>query len=139
MLISDETLRKLKASKTEGEWNYIVRMMLLDNGELPSDWNEKVVASGLSGEIMKRWTTIGLGDTVRLLSLVDDGFSDGKVIQVYENGEVDYIRPYIHTADFSHAGSEEGASSVIAYIGTETVRRVSQKNIKLIRKGEPLK
>lgn len=138
MLMSESMVASLKASKTAGEWGYIVRAMLLDNaGVYPEDWYEKVMESGVASAAEKQWTTIGLGDTVRLLSSVEDGFSDGKVIQVYANGDVDYFRPYIHTEDFSCAGSEDGASRVIAYIGSETIRRVSQSSLKLIRKGTP--
>lgn len=140
MLTSEYLVARLKATNTSGEWDYIVRTMLLDNaGDYPTDWDEKVIESGVASDAEKRWTTIGLGDTVRLLSSVEDGFKAGKVIQVYENGDVDYFRPYIHTEDFSMCGSEPGASKVIAYIGTETVRRVPSKSLKLIRKGDPLK
>ena len=82
--------------------------------------------------------TIGLGDVVRFAG--NDGYDDHTVCQVNKDGSVDLFRPYVHTADFSMCGSEEGSSAVICYVGVSTVKHVDPKVLKLIRKlSLPLK
>jgi hypothetical protein len=79
---------------------------------------------------------IGLGDIVAL-----DGsdYGTGTVSQIHQDGTVDVFRPYTHTADFSMTGRHEGSSSVICYIGMETVKDMNPKHLKLIRKCRPLR
>lgn len=75
--------------------------------------------------------TLSLGDIVQLF---DDGYGTATVVQITDD-EVHLFRPYVHTADFSYTGG------VIPYIGTETVKlwRKDSRDIKLLRKGDPLK
>ena len=85
----------------------------------------------------KKYDEIALGDTV---SLKFGDYDIGTVSQVHKDGTVDVFRTYVHTADFSMCGSEDGSSSVICYIGTETVKRLDpKKHLKLLRKGNPLR
>ncbi len=80
---------------------------------------------------------IGLGDIVQFNW--NDGYSIGTVCSVHTDGTIDVFRPYVHTADFSCAGQGEGSTAVICYIGTETVKRIDPKRMKLVAKGSPLK
>ena len=81
--------------------------------------------------------TIGLGDTVSLQW--DDGYADGTVCQVHNDGTVDVFRPYTHHAGFSCIGRREGSTSVICYIGTEVVKDIRPDRLALLRKCKPLR
>ena len=80
--------------------------------------------------------TIGLGAVVALGW--SDGYDNGTVCAVHEDGTIDIFRPYIHANDFSMSAGE-GSSGVICYIGSETCKRVDPKRVKLIRKGPTLR
>ena len=82
---------------------------------------------------METKQVLGLGDVVSLQW--SDGYDNGTVCQVHKNGTVDIFRPYIHSNDFSCAGSHEGSLSVICYIGSETSKEVNPERVKLIRKN----
>lgn len=77
--------------------------------------------------------SIGLGDIVSLNW--KDGYADGTVCQTHKDGTVDVFRPYIHASDFSCVGSQEGSSSIITYIGSETVKHINTDRLTLLRKG----
>ena len=79
---------------------------------------------------------IGLGDVVS--SGIGD-YSCATVSQVHEDGTVDIFRPYVHTDDFSMAGSQKGSSKVITYIGFEEVKRLNPSKLTLLRKSPPLR
>lgn len=81
--------------------------------------------------------TLGLGDVV---SLFDDGYGTGTVSKI-TNDEVHVFRPYVHTADFSMSGGEPGASAVMCYIGTETVKlwKRDYRMVTLLSKSDPLR
>jgi hypothetical protein len=81
--------------------------------------------------------SIGLGDVVSLQW--SDGYDNGTVCQVHKDGTIDVFRPYVHAADFSCAGTYEGSSSVICYIGTETSKGINPERVKLLRKSQPLR
>jgi len=76
--------------------------------------------------------SIGLGDVVSLS--MSPGYNVGTVCQVHRDGTVDVFRPYTHTADFSMAGSEEGSSGVICYVGTDIVRHINTDRLTLLHK-----
>ena len=82
--------------------------------------------------------SIGLGDTVSL-QWASGGYDNGTVSQVHADGTIDVFRPYVHHADFSSAGSREGSSKVICYLGFETVDGLNPERVKLIRKSDPLR
>jgi hypothetical protein len=81
--------------------------------------------------------SIGLGDVVSFKW--NDGYDCGTVCQVHKDGTVDVFRPYTASADFSCAGRHEGSTSVICYIGTETVRDIGTDRLVLLRKGGNLR
>jgi len=83
-------------------------------------------------------TTIGLGDVVSLC-WASEGYGTGTVCQVNADGTVDVFRPFTHAGDFSCAGTQSGSSQVLCYVGVETVRGMSPKSLKLLRKGGPLR
>jgi hypothetical protein len=78
-----------------------------------------------------------LGDTVHLNW--NDGFADGIVNQVHQDGSVDVFRPYIHVNDFSVAGREEGSIAVYCYIGFEQIKNANPERLKVIKKAGPIR
>jgi len=79
---------------------------------------------------------IGLGDIV---ALGEGEYTFSTVTQVHQDGTVDLLRPYVHTGDFSCAGSDKGSSRVLAYLGFEEVKRVNPTHLKVFRKGGPIR
>jgi hypothetical protein len=86
---------------------------------------------------MQEKSTIGLGDIVSFNW--PDGYDNGTVSQIHKNGTVDVFRPFTHIADFSCSGRHEGSSSVMCYVGIETVRDIDPVRLTLIRKCRPLR
>lgn len=80
---------------------------------------------------------IGLGDVVVLG--FNGGYNVATVTQVHQDGTVDLLRPYVHTGDVSYAGSDEGSSRVLGYLGFEEVKRVNPKHLDRLRKGDPVR
>ena len=77
---------------------------------------------------------LGLGDIVHLGW--SDGYADGTVCAVHDDGSVDVFRPFVHTSDFSYGGGDNGTSRICCYIGIEIVTRLQpHTNVKLLRKN----
>jgi len=56
LVLTPEFLSKLRATKNAEEWSVLVKGMLVSNGgDYPTDWFEKVMASGLTAECEKNW------------------------------------------------------------------------------------
>lgn len=85
----------------------------------------------------KNGLEIGLGDTVALGWA--DGFDNGTVSHVHADGTVNVFRPFVHTADFSCAGGEEGSSQVMCYIGFEIVKHANPGYMVILRKKGTLR
>jgi len=87
---------------------------------------------------MSNEQVIGLGDVVSF-KWSSTGYDTGTVCQVHASGTVDVFRPFTHTSDFSCAGRYEKSLSVMCYVGTEIVKGVNPRNLKLILKSSPIR
>ena len=53
--LTPEALNRLRASKNHNEWNAVCDEIKSPNGELPSDWFDKVLVSGIAAEAQRNW------------------------------------------------------------------------------------
>lgn len=56
-LISSEFLERFRQARSAKEWNALCDEVKLTYGGYPSDWYEKVMASGLAATVQMGWQT----------------------------------------------------------------------------------